>query len=204
MKSWVKISLGIIIIVLLLYGYYPVMDMLILDKEIDEKIEFNIIKSERDSLKEELVKLTNLDYDDYNYVYGKVILRELYNFSEEIVIKTSEEVKAGWIVVNEDGVVGIISKVVDDIAYVDLVTSKKTSLSVIVNNEYGKVSYNNGLKLENINKNNVKVGDIIYTSGLTKYPKGLVIGVVSKIDKDIKVTSNVNDLYHVLVIKEAI
>lgn len=204
MKKWVKISISILVIAILLYGYYPVMDLLIIDKGIDEKIEYNIIKTERDSLKEQLIKITKLDYDDYDYVYGKVVLRELYDFSEEIVIKTSEEVKKGWMVLNEDGVVGIVSKVKDNFAYVDLITSKKTSLSVMVNNEYGKVLYDNGLKLENVDKTNIKVGDVIYTSGLTKYPKGLVVGVVNDVGKDIKVVSNVNDIYHVVVLKEEI
>lgn len=189
LKLWVKNSLYIIVVIILLLGYFPLVSLLTSKPKYDETI-YNIVVAERNSLKKELEGITNLSYDAYNYVYGKVILRELYNFTEEIIIKTSKEVEEGSIVVNDKGVVGVVSHINKKTATVSLLTNQDTALSVKINGLYGKLKFKNKLIVEDIGKEEINIGDEVYTSGLTKYPEGLLVGRVSKIGKYIEVESD--------------
>ena len=181
MKSWIKDTI-------ILIGYFPLVSLLTPREDYD-KTKYNILVAERNSLKAYLESLTNLDYDAYNYTYGKVVLRELYNFTEQLTIKTSKEVNKGSLVVNENGVVGVISNANKDIATVELLTNKNTALSIKINGLYGKLKFKNNLIVEDIPKEKVTIGDEVYTSGLTNYPEGLLIGKVSKIGKFIEIES---------------
>ena len=176
-------------VIILLLGYFPLVSLLTSKPNYNETI-YNIVVAERDSLKKELESFTKLEYDAYNYVYGKVILRELYNFTEEIIIKTSKEVEEGSVVVNDKGVVGVISDIFGRTAKVSLLTNENTALSVKINGLYGKLKFKNKLIVEDIVKEDIKVGDEVYTSGLTKYPEGLLVGRVSKIGKYMEIESN--------------
>ena len=201
MKPWVKKVLlgGIVLIILGLY--FPVVNLLTFKSNYDET-KYNILLAERDSLKKDLESLTNLAYDAYDYVYGKVVLREMYNFTEELVIKTDQDIVDNMIVVNNEGVVGITYQAKNKKALVKLLTNKDTSLSIKINDLYGKLSYKDKLIVEDIAKDKIKVGDKVYTSGLTKYPGGLLIGTVSKITKYIEVESPaLTNISSVLVLK---
>ncbi len=188
MKTWVKNISLILISIIILMLYFPLVSLLT-PKEDCDKTKYNILLAERDSLKAYLESLTNLNYNAYNYTYGKVVLRELYNFTEQLTIKTSKEVNKGSLVVNENGVIGIISHTNKDIAMVELLTNKNTALSIKINGLYGKLKFKNNLIIEDIPKEKVNVGDEVYTSGLTSYPEGLLIGKVNKIGKFIEIES---------------
>ncbi len=201
MKKWFKNILYLFIVLLILVLYFPLVNLLTPKPNYDPTM-YNLLLAERDSLKTRLESLTNLNYDAYNYTYGKVILRELYNFTEEILIKTSKEVQEGDIVVNKEGVIGIISHYNYHLATVLLLTNKNTALSIKINGLYGKLKFKNNLIIEDIPKDKINIGDPIYTSGLTKYPEGLLIGKVSKIAKYIEVsTQALTNIQEVIILE---
>ncbi len=201
MKPQVKKIILLLVCFLILISYFPLVNLLTLDNHYDET-KYNLLIAERDSLKESLENITNLNYDAYNYVYGKVVLREMYNFTEELVIRTNDKIKPGNLVVNNNGVVGVIEKVNGKTSLVKLLTNKDTSLSIIINDSYGKLTFNGQLIIEDIPKDKVNIGDEVYTSGLTKYPKGLLIGKVTNIGKYIEIeSSSLTNIRDVLILK---
>lgn len=125
-------------------------------------------------------RLEGLEYFDKEYVVGKVLVRDLYDFYEEIVINVTEDVSVGDAVVNDEGLVGVVSKV-DNHVHVKLLTSNY-KVSVSIGECYGNLS--NG-KVDMVDKEcNIGIGDIVSTSGLNDISKGIYVGKVSKIDDD--------------------
>lgn len=125
-------------------------------------------------------RLEGLKYFDKEYVVGKVLVRDLYDFYEEIIIDVNDEVIVGDAVVNDEGLIGVASKV-DNNVHVKLLTSNY-KVSVGIGECYGNLSNS---KINMIDKEcNVKLGDIVSTSGLNDIPKGIYVGKVSKIDDD--------------------
>lgn len=125
-------------------------------------------------------KLEGLEYFDNEYIVGKVLFRDLYNFYEEIVVDVSEDVNVGDAVVNDEGLIGVVSKV-DNKVHVKLLTSNYR-VSVSIGECYGNLS--NG-KVNMVDKDcNIKIGDVISTSGLNDINKGIYVGKVSRIDDD--------------------
>ena len=125
----------------------------------------------------ELRKFVNSDLNEFSYVIGKVKYRDLYKFNEEIVIDV-RDVSKGDAVVNSEGLVGIV---VSDKGNVKLLTSTY-NVSVSIGECYGNLS--NG-KVNMVDKDcNIKIGDVISTSGLNDINKGIYVGKVSRIDDD--------------------
>ncbi len=167
--------------------------------------------------KDEYIKLLN-QYDlnlnlDRNYVYSKIIYRNIYDFFYEMVISNGENkhYKVGDCVVSTNGLVGIISKVNKNSSNVSLLYNSDLKLSIRVNDSFGILkSQNNKLIVNNItNDSDIKIGDLVYTSGLTNIIKDIPIGTVSKVDVssdnlekilEIKMTADYNNLDYVVVI----
>lgn len=125
----------------------------------------------------ELRKFVNSDLNEFSYVIGKVKYRDLYKFNEEIVIDV-RDVSKGDVVVNSEGLVGIV---VSDKGNVKLLTSTY-NVSVSIGECYGNLS--NG-SVDMVDKEcNVREGDKVYTSGLGNIVKGIYVGSVSKVDND--------------------
>lgn len=82
--------------------------------------------------------------------------------------------------------VGIIDKVDNYSSRVMLITNSKINISVKINNSYGILTANNNtLYLENVTDDvNVKIGDKVYTSGLTEIPENILVGTIKKIKQD--------------------
>lgn len=140
-------------------------------------IDDKLVVLENKELKE---RLEGLKYFDKEYVVGKVLVRDLYDFYEEIIIDVNDEVIVGDAVVNDEGLIGVVSKV-DNNVHVKLLTSNY-KVSVSIGECYGNLSDS---KINMIDKEcNVKLGDIVSTSGLNDIPKGIYVGKVSKIDDD--------------------
>lgn len=126
----------------------------------------------------ELSKLVNSEY-----IIGYVRNRDLYSFNERIVINVKDKVKVnvGNAVVNDEGLVGIVSNINDSNVYVSLLTSKY-NVSVMINDCYGNLS--NGV-VNMIDKEcKISIGDNVVTSGLNDISKGIYIGKVRKINED--------------------
>lgn len=135
----------------------------------------------------ELLKITNLEKENYDVTYSRVIRRDISEFYNTIVIdKGYEDIKVGDAVVTEYGLIGIIKKCYKNYSEVSLLTNKNTNISVKINDAYGILySKNNKLLVKNIKiEGSIKEGDIVLTSGLTSIPEGIKIGEVKDINKD--------------------
>jgi rod shape-determining protein MreC len=117
-----------------------------------------------------------------------VVAREPSNLRQVVAINRgrSDGLKAGMSVVTEgNSLVGTVSKVEDDHAWVTLVTDVDSAVSSLLleSRAQGVVAggYNRRLAMEFVGQDtNVKEGDTVVTSGLgNTYPAGLVIGRVT-------------------------
>ena len=141
--------------------------------------------------KNEYEKMSNIlevEADDYEVIYSKVVLREIYQFYDEITIGkgTSDGIQEGDLVVNENGVVGVIKDAGKTSSVVRLLTSPDMELSVKINASYGILtSGDKTLIVKNIKLDSeIKEGDLVYTSGLTSIPGDILVGEVSKVNRD--------------------
>lgn len=154
-----------------------------------------VMRLENIDLKEEVRELSKIDYSDYDYYLAKLSIRNLYG-SEVYFLKTNEDLKEGLCVVNQYGLIGIMAK--DNI----MVGIKNIDLSIRVNNEVGRME-KGILKINS----NIKVGDLVYTSGLTNIPKDILVGKVIEVNSnnngfEAKVELNNIDTNYVAVLKE--
>ena len=126
-------------------------------------------------------------YEGKSYVLAKVAFREIYDFFNYITINTDTLVEKGNPVINENGLVGIISEVSGTSAKVNLLTNYK-GISVKVGNSYGLIDiYNkkdNTILIKNINNyEKISEGDEVVTSGLTDIVGDIKVGKVVKIEE---------------------
>lgn len=145
-----------------------------------KSVELNALKIENKSLnqdKKELSKFLNLDLPAESFVVSKVLLRDLHSFYNEIKIN-AKGVEVGDAVIDEHGLIGIVSKVDEKSASVKLL-SGATNISVKINDTYGNL--NAGIISMLDKYANIKEHDKVYTSGLTKIPADIYIGEVIKI-----------------------
>lgn len=128
------------------------------------------------------------DYLEYKIEYSKILFRDIYYMNHNITIYkgSNDGIKEDNLVINEDGLVGIVKKVNNSSSVVELLYSKNTSMSVLVNGYYGLLKCQNGkLIIEGINNiANIQVGDKVTTSDISIYPENILIGKVSEIDYD--------------------
>lgn len=148
-----------------------------------EYINYRGVIEENLILKNELLELSNVTYS--KGILAKVLLRDLYSFYDEIVLNVGSDdgVFQNSGVLNDKGLVGIVSKVEKTRCYVKLLSSSY-NISVKVNDSYG--NYSNGV-VGMINKyDDIRIGDIVYTSGLDDVIGGLYVGKVIdiRLDKD--------------------
>ena len=136
----------------------------------------------------EMQSLLNIPESDYEVTYGKIILRDIYEFYDEITINvgTSSGIKVQDLVINELGVIGVIKEAHKNSSVVELLTNQDMELSVRVGSSYGILSSKDEkIIIKNIKLNEtIKEGDTVYTSGLTSIPKDIKIGTIKSISKD--------------------
>lgn len=136
----------------------------------------------------EMQSLLNIPESDYEVTYGKIILRDIYGFYDEITINvgTSSGIKVQDLVINELGVIGVIKEAHKNSSVVELLTNQDMELSVRVGSSYGILSSKDEkIIIKNIKLNEtIKEGDTVYTSGLTSIPKDIKIGTIKSISKD--------------------
>lgn len=173
----------------------------------DEKLEY--YKEEYESMKE----LINIDVDDYSVIYSKILFRDIYAFYNELTIGAGslDGVKHQDLVVNELGVVGVISEVNKHTSTVELITDPEMQLSVRIGESYGILtSIDNQIVVKNVKlSGEVNVGDSVFTSGLTSIPGNMLVGTVKKIKTDdleleyileVEATIQLNDISYVAII----
>lgn len=179
--------------------------------------ELEIIKSENETLKE-YVNLKD-KYTEYSTIPGYIINKDSSNYSNVVVINIGSDdgIKVNMAVISDEGLVGHVISVTNKTAKVItlLDTSSTISSSIGSNREgsiiRGTLDEKHELKATDISPSAaILEGDKVETSGLGGiYPKGIVIGTVSKITNTRNLTNryamiepavNFNKLEAVLVI----
>lgn len=156
------------------------------------------LKEELDNIK----KINNIEFNnDLNLQVSRVKYRNVYEYSDTLTIYKGfkNNVFVNDVVLNNDGLIGIVTKTYDYYSIVTLITNKSSNISVKINDAIGILKViNNTLVVTNINNyEKVNVDDEIYTSGLGNLPDNIYIGKVksinlnnTEIEKEIEVDLN--------------
>lgn len=173
-----------------------------------DAVSFKAQELEIKTLKNDLQELGSLAKLEGDFIVGRVILRDIHNFYNEVVINlgSKDGVSEYDAVVNEEGLIGIIYKVSKDYSYVKLLTGDY-NVSVKINETYGNL--NKG-KVSLLDKySDIKSGDKIYTSGYSAVVKDIYVGEIDEVAYDdenlgkevtVKLIDN-NDLNYIAVIR---
>ncbi len=151
----------------------------------------NVRLRERDFAAQQLTSLASLQRTlPYESVPAPVIARDPSNVLATVVlgVGTDDGVRAGHVVVSEQGLVGRVTEVGSNYAKVLLVTDPASTLSALIEGSratgivHGQ--FGDSLVMDWIlQTEDVAVGDVVVSAGLgigkelrSRYPKGLVIG----------------------------
>ena len=149
------------------------------------------LKLENNKYKATLDELNNLKENlnlknsliDYKIIDAYVINRNIGTFYNQVIIDKGKNdgIKKGMSVINNSGLVGIITKVTNNNSVVKLITSNSKKIGVEVNNQYGLITnYQNGyFIIEGVN-DNFSENDLVVTIPTDNIPKGLKIGYIKK------------------------
>ena len=161
--------------------------------------EFEIVKSENDTLKE-YVNLKD-KYVDYTTIPAYVINKDVSNYSDTIIINVGSKdgIEVNMAVISESGLVGHVISVTETNAKVQTIIDTSSSISCVLSSSRdtivvkGTLEANSLLKATYIpTEASLIQGDTVETSGLGGiYPKGILVGSVSKIVN----TKNITDRY---------
>lgn len=154
------------IILLVLFANYIIMLFKFNDKN---NVINNIMAEENASLKAEISELSNIDYHNYDYVIGKITIKNLYQ-SNTYFIDVSGYANNNSPVINNIGLIGLYNNHF-------LIPSNTLNLSIKINNTYGTLKDNK----VTISHGQYEIGDKIYSSGLTNIPENILIGEVQNI-----------------------
>ena len=189
-------------------------------REINNKILIDSVQNEIINENNELKKITKINnsMSEFDIIYSTIVERNNAFWLEELTINkgTMDGIIQNMIVVNENGVIGIIKNCSLFSSKIRLLTGKSTNILVEVNNSFKILSSdNNKLYIKGINaKDNIKEGDMIITSGLSDiFPKGLIIGKIKSITKnkdgvgytgEVELSADTNNLRFVAVLRRKI
>lgn len=146
-----------------------------------------VLKSDYNALNEKYTTLLNshdLWEGKSDFITSKVVSRDPYNLDEITILKGSENgVKTGDTIINEYGLVGIVSNVKKHVSFVKTINHKDTNISVKVGELYGMLKKDDGkLIIEDIKtKDSDLVGAFVKTSGFTSVPEDILVGEVSSV-----------------------
>ncbi len=207
------LSLALFLLVIFKDNFYSFFAKFTVEKfvVVENVYESNLKKDYQDTL----VLLNMQDFNNYEYVYSKVLYNNFYDLKDEIVIYYGDDkgLKENMAVINQDGLIGVIKQVSSSSSVVKLITNKNLNISVLVNDLYGVLTYEkNTLFIKGISSNDVvNVGDVVYTSGLGVLIKNIPIGVISEIinndfEKKLKITPFVDfsSINFVVILKDNI
>ena len=158
-------------------------------------------------------------------ITGTVIYRNPSNWYDELIINKGKKdnIKKGNIIINDEGLVGVVSNVLNNSSVVSLITNvnEKSKITVGIKNDdyvvYGIISGYDKLKNEIVVSELSK--DIVYNDGLdvittgftNTFKEGIVIAYVKRIEEDsnglsknaiVEPVVNYNDIRYVCVIKD--
>ena len=163
---------------------------------------------------ENMGELLDIPTSSYHVVYSRAVLRDIYAFFEEVTIGKGsyDGVQEQDLVINQDGVIGVVKTASQHSSVVELLTNTDISLSVKIGTSYGMIScVDNRVIVKNIKLDQeIQVGDKVYTSGLTNIPGDILVGTVKEIHTDnldleyvldIDVAADLHDITYVAVIR---
>ena len=141
------------------------------------------LKEELDNIK----KINNIEFkDDLDLQASRVKYRNVYEYSDTLTIYKGfkNNVFVNDVVLNNGGLIGIVTKTYDYYSIVTLITNKSSNISVKINAAIGILKViDNTLVVTNINNyEKVNIDDEIYTSGLGNLPENIYIGKVKSIN----------------------
>lgn len=161
--------------------------------------EFEIVKSENDTLKE-YVNLKD-KYKEYSTIPAYVINRDITNYSNTVIINAGEKdgIKENMTVIADEGLVGHVISVTDHTAKVQTIIDTATAVTSTISTTkdtiivQGTLDNKGELKATYIPTDaSVIQGDSVETSGIGGiYPKGIHIGTI----KEVINTNNITDRY---------
>jgi len=190
-----------------------------INQEISEPPIDRTLEMEYSTLKEEYQKLLQsyeLPEITSQKIYSRILFRDPFEFFDIITIqKGSEEgVKQNAAIINEKGLIGIISSVNPHTSQVKLLSNQSTTISVKVQDTYGILNTNPQREcwINNLTKDaDITIGESIWTSGLTEIPSNILVGTVEEIQKDhlgliqtikVKLAADWNDLSYVTILQK--
>ena len=186
-KKRLKVIIELICLGLVIFIQPIVNAISFLAEEYKLKVKNQLLISENNNLINELksvYEIYDLKYENISFIYGKVTLRDIFNFYDEITINIGEAdgVKVGSAVVGKGGLLGIVNKVYTNSSIVKLITNKSLNIAVKVNEGYGNF---NDFVVKDVDQHlKEDVGDKVYTSGLTDLYGGIYVGTVKEIISD--------------------
>lgn len=143
--------------------------------------ENEILRIENINLKKELKDLlliNDIKYDGLNIINAKIITNNLYNNKTVTINKGKNyNLKSDLLVINKNGLIGVITKVYKNYSTVSLLDN--INISVKINDRYYILKYEKELYVDNLD--NINKFDMAYTSGISSYPEGVIIGYVYNI-----------------------
>ena len=196
-----KISYGIIVFLMILLILFKENIFYILTKI--TILPFNNIENIYESrLKkdyEEALDYINLESSyNYEYLYSKILFHNLYDYKNHILIYNGENygVKENMLVLDKNGLLGVINKVYKSTSEVSLINDKKINLSVNVSNCFGILNCSNQCNVSGLTCNDkIQIGDEVFTSGLGHIIGGIPVGRVINISKSNLETQAEIELY---------
>ena len=126
----------------------------------------------------ELLKINEIDYNtNLNITISRTLYRDIYDYHNYITIYkgSNDKINEDMVVVNNFGLVGVISHVDKNNSRVRLITSNESNIGIL------KVSNGSLIVSDLSNYDNISVGDKIYTSGIGNLIGDIYIGEVSNI-----------------------
>ena len=174
--------------------------------------------------RDSILEVKNTDSIQYNqkytYTSAKIIKNEYAKpFNFLLIDKGSREgISKEMAVFNNKGIIGITEKTTNRYTRVQSILNKNSIISARLkngSNYFGPLVWDgkeyNKVQLTDIPRQaNVKVGDTIVTSGRsTIFPEGILVGTVSKIDKNtsadnqisVHLFNDMSNLSHVYIVK---
>lgn len=169
----------------------------------DIEFKSTLLEEENKELKsslDELKGVLNLNklITDYKAINATVINRNVGNWYNTLTIDKGEKngLKMDMVVITNEGLIGKITKTSFYISEVKLITTpdlnNKISVGVVTDTTttYGLLSgYDKNTKelsvIDIVDDTTIKVGNKVITSGLSNlFPKGIIVGTVSKLEID--------------------
>ena len=187
MKKKLKIVNAIIIILIIYIIKLPLINLgnniFKIKNNLDKGINYTL-QEENIYLKQQLNDLGQLNtFTNYKYSISHILYKESYNTCTYLIEGGyDKKYKYDNLIMNNDGLVGIIKEVYKDTSLVKDLRCIN-NLSISINNNYGTISkyQDNYLIVENLsNYDDININDIVYTSKYNKVNKSIKLGTVYK------------------------